>query len=84
MENEYNNPFLFIDPDPRRRLYVVVINRAHNADIPLRHIIDWAEPYCENEFQKWYYKRYYKLNGDEFRPCKGREEMERFIRTLEE
>lgn len=47
--------------------YVVVYNR--NSPIFLRHIVAISEPYNSEDFKKWYYGNFAKLEGDEFALC---------------
>lgn len=63
--------------------YVIVINRT--GPIPLRHIVELTDqkPYDEENFKKWYYDQYCKLNGDEFVHCKTRKERDDFLKTIQ-
>ena len=53
--------------------YVVILN--HAGPISLRHIVDTQAPYNEEEFARWYYAEYQRLDGDEFVFCPTRDAM---------
>lgn len=61
--------------------YVIVINK--NSFVPVRHIVTIHEPYNQDNFAKYYYERYYKLDGDEFIYCPTRQNRDDYIRELE-
>ena len=60
--------------------YVIVINRQ--GPIPLRHIVEIHEHYNQNNFEKWYYDQYWRLDGDGFVFCATREERDAFVQSL--
>ena len=67
-----------------KKSYVVVTNLSANSDcgIQLRHIITIHEEYDAEEFEKWYHKRYCKLEGDTFNHCKTMDEVNALANSL--
>ena len=62
--------------------YVVVSNKSE--PIVVRHVIKLHAPYQNDEFAKWYYDQFAKLDGDEFTYCPTRLERDVLLDELSE